>query len=65
MTKVKVQPNEVTCLQCGETFPAWWSGCPRCSADDDGSEPRAPGTYKRTPTVPTISYLRPGEYVKE
>jgi hypothetical protein len=61
MTKIKVQPNEVTCLSCGETFPADWSGCPRCSLEDDAE--RKPGQYKRTPTVPTISYLKPGEYV--
>lgn len=63
MNKVKVQPNEVTCLQCGEVFPALWSGCPRCSSEDTPNQRgRRPGEYVRTPTVPTISYLEEGEY---
>lgn len=63
-TQIVVQPNELTCLNCGETFPASWSGCPRCSADDTpGQAGRRPGEYMRTPTVPTINYLREGEFV--
>jgi len=56
--------GEVTCLNCGETFPATWMCCPRC---EDGSQPglrRQDNTAVRTPTVPTVRYLRPGEYVE-
>ncbi len=48
--------DEVTCLDCGETYPKRWRGCPRCNED-------ATSHYmKATKTVPTLSYLRPGEY---
>lgn len=58
--RVIVHANEVTCTICGETFPASWNGCPRCTdvADRTGWGSR----YKQTPTVPTLSYLREGEY---
>jgi hypothetical protein len=66
MNKIIVHPNEVTCTECGETFPAEWSGCPRCSTDDD-TRYHHPQTghqsYKPTKTVPTTQYLREGEYV--
>lgn len=45
--RIKVSTDEVTCTECGETFPARWC-CPRCG--------------RQTPTVPTISYLRKDEY---
>lgn len=50
--------DEVTCQECGETFPKRWSGCPRCNQDGDGLVIK----MRQTKTVPTLSYLRPGEY---
>lgn len=54
---VRVLPNERTCISCGETVLANETGCTRCEDLQ----------YKKRPTVsdqlvPTISYLRPGEY---
>lgn len=65
MNKVVVYPNEVTCTECGETFPADWSGCPRCSTDDETRYYGENGyqTYKPTKTVKTVQYLREGEYI--
>lgn len=54
---IKVNPNELTCTGCGETFPTG-TNCPRCALDDKGQP-----TRRRPPTVATISYLRPEEYV--
>ena len=48
--------DEVTCQECGETFPKRWRGCPRCNGDEMST------SMRQTRTVPTISYLRPGEY---
>ena len=48
--------DEVTCLDCGETYPRRWQGCPRCNEDAQN------GLMRKTRTVPTLSYLRPGEY---
>jgi hypothetical protein len=59
--RVIVHANEVTCLVCGETFPASWHGCPRCT-DDQPDRTGYGSRYRATPTVPTLSYLREGEY---
>lgn len=58
--RVRVAPGELTCMVCGETFPADWSRCPRCTNDEEnsGHDKR----FRRTPVAPTISYLRSGEY---
>ena len=48
--------DELTCLACGETFPARWRYCPRCN-DRPGS-----CVMKQTPTVRTVEYLQPEEY---
>ncbi len=48
--------DEVTCLECGETFPKRWRGCPRCNGEEMST------AMKFTRTVSTLSYLRPGEY---
>lgn len=45
---VRVAPGEKTCTVCGETITA--AACPRC--DDGGA------------LVPTVSYLRDGEWVE-
>lgn len=61
---IVVGRGEVTCLNCGETFPATWTCCPRC---EDGNTPglrKQDNKAMRTPTVPTVRYLRPGEYVE-
>lgn len=54
--RVRVGKDELTCLECGETFSPH-DICPRCGLRDDG--------IRRTempPAVPTLSYLREGEY---
>ena len=62
--RVRVSPNERTCLICGETFPASWDGCARCSADGDEREFDELGRpkYKSVPSVATIDYLMQGEW---
>ena len=69
---ILVAPDEVTCCTCGETFPGSWRRCPRCTSDDEEDEDgESPSPSERahsrwgppTPAVPTISYLRDGEYV--
>ena len=62
-TRIRVAPDEVTCRVCGETFPGSWSGCPRC-ANEGGNDHNEMGwrTYKKVPTIPTLSYLRDGEW---
>ena len=59
--RIKVLPGELTCLACGETFPADFSGCPRCTDVAERLGRHGSG-YKRTPTVPTTSYLKEEEY---
>lgn len=54
--RVRVSPGERTCCECGETFPDD-AMCPRCGLNDDGSRRVPP-----QPSVPTLSYLREGEY---
>jgi len=46
-----VSPDEMTCLECGETTVE--GKCWRCGRGFDAAE---------TPMVPTVSYLNPGEY---
>lgn len=53
--RVKVIPGEMTCLGCGDTFPAG-AYCWRCAGSANGTD-----TGKRPPSVPTASYLRPEE----
>ena len=59
--RIKVTPNELTCLDCGETFPAFFGGCPRCT--EKAEHTKHGSAYKRTPTVLTVSYLKESEYV--
>lgn len=54
--RVRVLPDEMTCLGCGETFVAG-RYCVNCSVNEDGTRRRNP-----PPAVPTVSYLREGEY---
>ena len=51
---VAVAPDEVTCLVCGQTFQKRLAWCPTCSSEE--------GCRVKTPTVPTVSYLREDEY---
>lgn len=51
-------PNEMTCLVCGETFPAG-GYCERCGIGEDGSTRFPAG---KTPAVRTLEYLQEGEY---
>lgn len=60
--RVKVTPGELTCTACGETFPGNWSGCPRCTGDEPDRSSGLGSRYRRTPAVPTVSYLHEGEY---
>lgn len=54
---VRVAPDERTCLACGDTFCGEY--CTRCGArDEQGGAPRA----VQPPSVPTLRYLRDGEY---
>ena len=46
-----VSPEEMTCLECGETTVE--GKCWRCGRGFDAAE---------TPMVPTVSYLNPDEY---
>lgn len=58
--KIIVRRGERTCLICGDTFPERARGCIRCAHfDDDGSR------TEPTPSVPTVSYLLPGEYEEQ
>lgn len=57
---IKVAPNELTCLGCGETF-ALGDYCQRCGARDGEDGPHRK-REQMPPAVPTASYLRPGEY---
>jgi len=52
---VCVAPNERTCLGCGETFVGEF--CIRCGLRGDGTR-----REKLPPSVPTLAYLREGEY---
>jgi hypothetical protein len=53
---IVIAPDEMTCLGCGETFPAGRM-CWRCG-ERDGDD------YRRElpPAVRTLDYLQPGEY---
>lgn len=53
---IRVAPGELTCLECGETFTG--RRCPVCGSDDKGKPRKV-----LPPAVPTVSYLRDGEYV--
>lgn len=55
---VRVSPREMTCLACGETFTEG-DACVNCATNDDGSKVKEP-----PPSVPTVSYLRDGEWVR-
>ena len=54
--RIRVIPNERTCCRCGETF-AEGSRCVLCGTDDKGTILKV-----QPPSVPTISYLREGEW---
>ena len=54
--RVRVAPGEKTCLACGEV--AINNRCVRCSLTDDGQVADA------TPLMPTVSYLREGEWTQ-
>jgi hypothetical protein len=57
--RVRVAKNEMTCLDCGETTTRGF--CTRCVVEDD--EMGASGHSKLGRNlVPTLSYLREGEY---
>lgn len=61
--RVRVAPDEMTCCECGDTWPVSWGGCARCS-NNDQTDRNEDGhrQYKRTRSVPTISYLQEGEW---
>ncbi len=50
--RVKVAPGEKTCTRCGETTAE--SYCPRCAEQMHWTKARN--------LVPTVTYLRAGEY---
>lgn len=56
---VVVQPGERTCLECGDTFAAG-GYCIRCGVRDDGAWC---SEEDRPPSVLTVDYLRPDEYM--
>lgn len=60
--RVRVTPGELTCTACGETFPAGWSGCPRCTGDDPDRSTGLGSRFRQTPVVETVSYLWEWEY---
>lgn len=60
--RVRVGRNELTCLLCGETFPAAWVGCPRCNDGARHFSEEGKLTYAPVPSAPTVSYLREGEF---
>lgn len=53
--RVRVAPGELTCTGCGETLVN--GACVICTFDGKGQ-----ATRPRPPAVPTVSYLREGEY---
>ena len=55
---VCVIPGERTCLECGDTFTGVL--CERCGRDEQGTHIRK----ALPPSVPTISYLRVGEWTE-
>lgn len=60
--RVRVAPDEMTCCECGESYPAVWGGCPRCSDGDGGRDEQGHPQMRRTRSVPTVSYLRADEF---
>ena len=56
---VVVQPGERTCLACGDTF-APGGYCIRCGTRAGGT---LRGKNEFPPSVPTVDYLRPDEYM--
>ena len=54
--RIRVAPGERTCLACGETFTEG-DRCPICCTDEQGNARKV-----QPPSVPTISYLREGEW---
>ncbi len=61
--RVKVAPDEMTCCECGDTYPAAWGGCVRCSMNDQADRnDDGHRRLKRTRSVPTVSYLRADEF---
>lgn len=60
--RVRVTPGELTCTVCGETFPAGWGGCPRCTGDEPDRSTGLKSRFRQTPVVETVSYLRREEY---
>lgn len=59
---LKVSRSEFTCLVCGDTFPASSTGCVRCTDGEVIRDERGHAKYRTTPTVPTVAYLKEGEY---
>lgn len=57
--RVRVQPGERTCLECGDTF-ADGGYCIRCCTGEDGVRRLR---SEMPPSVPTAGYLHPGEFV--
>lgn len=53
--RVRVTRGEMTCLHCGEVADK--QRCPRCSLDEQGR-----ANASRTRLIPTVGYLREGEY---
>ena len=51
-------PQEMTCTVCGETTVAEY--CIRCAAEAEANHRYA--VRKAGTLVPTLSYLKPGEY---
>lgn len=61
--RVRVAPGEMTCCECGDTYPASWGGCVRCSMNDQADRNEdGHRRLKRTRSVPTTSYLQAGEF---
>lgn len=53
---MKVSRGELTCTCCGETFHERGI-CPRCGLTDKGER-----RTELPPSVPTVTYLREGEW---
>jgi len=61
--RVRVTRGELTCLECGETYPPHWHGCPRCPSRDETRDAEIDcWSVAQARSVPTISYLLAGEY---
>lgn len=58
--RIRVGKEELTCTVCGETSA--WGYCVRCNEEAHGNGENAKRRTLAQHMVPTVSYLRDGEY---